>query len=159
LIAQLPEEYIMPPKNQALPQIIRPPSEFRESFAADQTSRGNTTWKTLFSSQLAAGISSCPPKSKATCPSPTHNGLGFLASHRHSQAEVYHILSGRGIVTIEGVDYEVNAGTTVFIPGDAEHAVRNEGSVDFKWLYVFPGTFEEVEYRFRHEGAYGEPKL
>jgi hypothetical protein len=40
---------------------------------------------------------------------------------------------------------------TVFIPGDAEHAVYNSGSEVFKWLYVFPGSFEDVVYRFKGE--------
>lgn len=43
---------------------------------------------------------------------------------------------------------------TVFVPGDVEHGVRNEGGEEFRWLYVFPGKFEEVEYRFREEGEY-----
>jgi mannose-6-phosphate isomerase-like protein (cupin superfamily) len=139
-----------PPK--VLPAIIPSPKEFLESFSSDQTSRGNTTWKTLISSSLSAGIASCPPKSKTSCPS----SPGFLAAHKHTQAELYYILSGRGTVEIEGAKHEVNLGMTVFIPGDAEHVVYNHGDEDFRWLYVFPGAFEDVVYRFRCEGAYSE---
>lgn len=53
------------------------------------------------------------------------------------------------MVVIEGDEYRVGAGSVVFIPGDAEHGVRNEGEVDFEWLYVFPtGAFGDVVYRF-----------
>lgn len=46
---------------------------------------------------------------------------------------------------------------TVFIPGDAEHGVFNDGDEELRWLYVFPGAFEDVVYRFRCEG--GKAKL
>ncbi|KIW05695.1 uncharacterized protein PV09_03556 [Verruconis gallopava] len=124
------------------PAVVRPPTSFLESFPASQSSRGSVTWTTLFSTQLAAGVASCPPR-------------GFLGLHKHTQPELYHVLSGRGVVEIEGAAYELEKGMTVFIPGDAEHGVRNEGAEDFRWLYVFPGRFEDVEYRFRAEGAYG----
>lgn len=45
---------------------------------------------------------------------------------------------------------------TVFIPGDAEHAVFNEGAEVLRWFYVFPERFERVVYRFRGEGCGGE---
>jgi mannose-6-phosphate isomerase-like protein (cupin superfamily) len=74
---------------------------------------------------------------------------GFLCPHRHKQAEIYFITEGRGIVVIEGVETEVGPKTTVFIPGDAEHGIRNAGSEDVKWFYVFAcDKFEDVVYRF-----------
>ena len=123
-------------------QIIRLPDNLPESFpAADINTRGNASWKTLFSSEMSAGIACCPPK-------------GNLGLHKHTQAEVYYILSGRGTVLIEGQHHVLEPGMTVLIPGDAEHGVSNEGSEDFRWLYVFPGRFEDVVYRFRNEGRY-----
>jgi quercetin dioxygenase-like cupin family protein len=124
------------------PSIIPLPTTFPESFPSTLSARGSTTWHTLFSSQLSAGIASCPP-------------LGYLGLHRHTQPELYYVIAGRGVVEIEGEMYHLEKGMTVFIPGDAEHGVRNEDLEDFRWLYVFPGAFEEVEYRFRAEGAYG----
>jgi oxalate decarboxylase/phosphoglucose isomerase-like protein (cupin superfamily) len=65
------------------------------------------------------------------------------------QAEIYHILEGVGEVTIDGVVSKVNAGSTVFIPSDAEHGIVNTGLGDLKWFYVFPtGAFGDVVYRF-----------
>ncbi len=90
----------------------------------------------------SAGIALCPP-------------LGYLGLHKHTHPELYYVLSGEGIVEIEGENYQLEKGMTVLIPGNAEHGVRNEGVDDFKWLYIFPGQFEDVEYMLRAEGAYG----
>jgi mannose-6-phosphate isomerase-like protein (cupin superfamily) len=150
----------MPPVK---PHIISLPNTFPESFPSDQPYRGNATWKTLFSSALSAGVASCPPLSAASCPSsvfPSSAALsssttyapGSLVHHKHSQPELYHILSGQGIVEISGIQYEVKPGMTLFIPGDAEHAVLNRGQESLRWLYVFPGEFEQVVYRFRGDG-------
>lgn len=39
--------------------------------------------------------------------------------------------------------------SVVFIPGNAEHGIRNEGLEVLRWLYVFPcDGFEEVKYVF-----------
>lgn len=112
-----------------------------ESF--EEPSRGEVSWRTLFTqpktptSDLSAGI--------AVCPSLT----GHLCRHRHAQAEIYHILEGRGIVTVGAEPYEVEKGSAVFIPGDVEHSVVNNGEEPLKWFYIFPsGSFSDVIYRF-----------
>ena len=41
------------------------------------------------------------------------------------------------------------AGSTVFIPSDAEHGIVNVGLDELRWFYVFPtGSFGDVLYRF-----------
>ena len=75
-----------------------------------------------------------------------------MCVHRHKQPEIYHIVSGRGLMEIDGEKFEVEKGSVVYIPGDAEHGIRNIGEVDedLVWLYVFPGdSFGEVVYRFK----------
>jgi mannose-6-phosphate isomerase-like protein (cupin superfamily) len=74
---------------------------------------------------------------------------GFLAAHRHVQAEIYYILNGRGTLTIDGNKYEVSAGSGIFIPGNAEHATANTGSEPLKFLYAFAADrFSEIVYVF-----------
>jgi quercetin dioxygenase-like cupin family protein len=59
------------------------------------------------------------------------------------------MLEGEGEVTIDGVVSKVEAGSTVFIPGDAEHGIVNTGAGNLRWFYVFPtGGFADVVYRF-----------
>jgi mannose-6-phosphate isomerase-like protein (cupin superfamily) len=65
---------------------------------------------------------------------------------------MYHVISGRGVVLIDGKEYDVEKGSVVFIPGDAEHGVRCVGEEDLVWLYVFAtAAFGDVFYRFSEE--------
>jgi len=72
---------------------------------------------------------------------------GDMITHQHPQSEIYHVLAGEGIVTVEGKDYTVYQGSTMFIPGNFHHATRNEGDEPLKIFYVFAvDSFQEVEY-------------
>jgi mannose-6-phosphate isomerase-like protein (cupin superfamily) len=112
--------------------------------ASETSPLGNVSWKTLFTSSrtptdsLSTGIAVCPPRT------------GHLCAHRHEQAEVYYIIEGRGTVKIEGKESDVQAGSVVFIPGDAEHAIWNLGEEPLRWFYVFPvdDFWGDVVYRF-----------
>jgi quercetin dioxygenase-like cupin family protein len=74
---------------------------------------------------------------------------GELAMHSHAPPEIYFAFEGAAIVTIEGIERTVAAGATVFIPGDALHAIRNPFNEDFKMFYVFPAdSFSEIKYKF-----------
>ncbi|OJJ02172.1 hypothetical protein ASPVEDRAFT_41652 [Aspergillus versicolor CBS 583.65] len=89
---------------------------------------------------MCAGLAACPPRT------------GYLACHRHTQAEIYYITAGSGVVVIDGTEHVVSKGAVVFIPGDAEHGVRNEGEESLEWFYVFPTAgFGDVVYRFSRE--------
>ena len=132
------------PTSKPTPTILPPPTETPESFP-DPT-YGTITWHTLISSpktnssDLSAGIATCPP------------GTGHLCAHRHTQAEIYHILDGEGDVIIDGVRSRVSKGSTVFIPSDAVHGVVNTGLGELRWFYVFPtGSFGDVVYRFEKD--------
>ncbi|KAL3431884.1 RmlC-like cupin domain-containing protein [Aspergillus tetrazonus] len=138
--AQKPEPIVLKPET-----ICSLPAE---SFP-DSNSTNNLTWRTLLStssphltpsSNMCAGLASCPPHT------------GQLSLHRHTEAEIYYITSGRGIVNIEGFEHEVSAGSVLFIPGDAEHGVVNRGEEALEWFYVFPTAgFGDVVYRFSGE--------
>ena len=122
-------------------------TEPAESFNNVDIPRSHCTWHTLLSSNLtptdslSAGIATLPPKTGNLCP------------HRHRQAEMYYVISGSGTVTVNGIDYVLEPGSTFYVPGDAEHGVRNHTSnKDFRWLYVFPtSSFEDVVYRWSDE--------
>jgi mannose-6-phosphate isomerase-like protein (cupin superfamily) len=73
----------------------------------------------------------------------------WLSPHRHAQPEIYYILSGSGALTIDGVRHDVSAGTGIFIPGNAEHGIKNTGFFPLKFLYAFAvDGFSEVVYVF-----------
>lgn len=104
--------------------------------------RGRLRWPTLFS----AG--STPTAGMVTGVAELPEG-GFLAPHRHDQAESYYVLSGRGAVALQGVEHEVGPGSAVFVPGRAEHGVRNPGTETLRIHYVLAADdFAEVQYEF-----------
>lgn len=50
---------------------------------------------------------------------------------------------------IDGKESEVQEGSAVFIPGDAEHSIRTLGDKALKFFYVFAtDAFEDIVYRF-----------
>lgn len=72
-----------------------------------------------------------------------------LEAHRHLQPETYYILSGKGKVTIEHVEYDVEADTMVYIPGDALHQINNYDEEPLRILYLFATPhFADVIYKF-----------
>jgi mannose-6-phosphate isomerase-like protein (cupin superfamily) len=74
---------------------------------------------------------------------------GFLAPHRHPQAEIYYVLAGRGRMTVDSEAVDVEAGTALFIPGGSEHAIRNDGDELLRFFYVFAvDRIEDVKYTF-----------
>ena len=107
-------------------------------------SPGSVRWRTLISADrtptdsLTVGVAELEPgETRAFRP------------HKHAQPEVYYILSGTGIVTIAGADHPIRPGSTVFIPGAAEHGARNTGAELLRLFYVFPSnSFAEIEYEF-----------
>lgn len=108
----------------------------------DIAKKGLVYWKTLISKgvtpseNLTLGVARLPPG-------------GALHEHRHTQEEVYLVLEGSGLVTVAGAETAVEAGSAVFIPGDAPHSCENTGASDLRVAYVFPAdSFEEVEYVF-----------
>ncbi|MGB7241654.1 MAG: cupin domain-containing protein [Sulfitobacter sp.] len=102
---------------------------------------GGATWQTLISSdrmnssEVVLGVAQIPPG-------------GVLAAHRHPPAEFYFILSGSGIVTLEGVSHPVRNGSGVFIPGNAEHSLEaGPGGVSFAYGFA-QNAFADVAYTF-----------
>jgi quercetin dioxygenase-like cupin family protein len=103
---------------------------------------GRVSWHTLFSSDIT------PTDSMSAGVAELVSG-GELRPHRHEQPEIYFILEGTGIVRIDGHETVVKAGTAVFIPGNAEHGIRNDSDANLKLFYAFPtGSFADVVYRF-----------
>lgn len=77
---------------------------------------------------------------------------GWLGAHRHEPSEIYYVLSGEGILSVDGRDHPVRAGTAAYIPGNSEHAIHNTGDDQLRFFYVFAvGAFEDVEYLFTAE--------
>lgn len=104
--------------------------------------RGRLTFRTVFSSDstdtehLVTGVAELAE-------------AGYLALHRHVQAETYFVLSGSGVVTLDGIEHAVHAGSNVFIPGSCEHGIANTGPHTLRFFYVLAAdSFTDIEYVF-----------
>jgi mannose-6-phosphate isomerase-like protein (cupin superfamily) len=74
---------------------------------------------------------------------------GWLEHHRHAPPEIYYIVSGEGTVCLDGHEHEVRGGTSVYIPGNSEHSIRNSGKERLRFFYAFAvDSFDDIEYRF-----------
>jgi mannose-6-phosphate isomerase-like protein (cupin superfamily) len=108
----------------------------------DDALRGRIRWRTLFSKGAT-------PTDGVTCGVASLGPGDWLGLHRHAPTEVYYVIAGAGIVTLEGREVAVRAGSAVFIPGMAEHGVRQTGSEVLRLFYCFPvDSFDSVEYLF-----------
>jgi quercetin dioxygenase-like cupin family protein len=126
--------------NRIEPLVIETKTRPRDGW--DDPVKGRIGWRTLFSGDLSptdaltAGVAELEPG-------------GWLGLHRHTPAEIYYVLEGTGTVTLAGAEHRLEAGSAVFIPGDCEHGIRNDGETILRLLYAFPiSSFADVEYRF-----------
>jgi quercetin dioxygenase-like cupin family protein len=125
------------------PAVVEQEAREWEAWPAEQVAqRGEAEWKTLISAgltrseSLTVGVGRLPPG-------------GSLHAHRHEQHEVYLVLAGRGVVTIDGTARPVGPGVAVFIPGNSLHSVDAAGDSELQMAYVFAAdSFEDVEYVF-----------
>ena len=108
--------------------------------------RGDVSFQVVFSrdrtptSTLYTGLTELPPG-------------GWLGRHRHTQAEVYHLVEGSGVMDLDGVARDVAAGSAVFVPGDVEHGIRNTGPGPLRFVYAFAtDSIDDVVYRFTDDG-------
>ena len=55
------------------------------------------------------------------------SGIGY---HEQKEDEIYYVLSGRGMMTIDGKSFEVGAGTAVLTRPGSSHGLKQVGSDD-----------------------------
>jgi mannose-6-phosphate isomerase-like protein (cupin superfamily) len=62
------------------------------------------------------------------------------AIHKPPHDELYIVLSGRAVLTMDGVKYDIEKGSVVFIPGGTSHGLVNKSQTeDFEIITVWPG--------------------
>lgn len=132
-----------PPANSRAAVVRRLDGTPRVGWPPEQrASRGHVTWQQIVGAGAQDGAD-------------LTLGVARLAQgetlepHRHSQAETYYTLAGRGVVTVEGEAIPVEPGTLIHIPADAEHSIRNDHGEELQILYVFTiSDFSQVVYHF-----------
>jgi mannose-6-phosphate isomerase-like protein (cupin superfamily) len=72
---------------------------------------------------------------------------GDLTLHYHSPAEIYVVTNGAGILNKSGELETIKKGDVVYIAGNAEHSLKNNGKETLEFYWIFPtDRFSEVEY-------------
>ena len=127
------------PKN-AMPHVANEANTLWDGW--DDSVKGRIRWRTLFSRGKTA-------TEGLTCGVAELGPGDWLGLHRHAPPETYYVLTGAGIVSLDGREIAVRAGSAVFIPGMAEHGVRQTGAEVLRLFYAFPvDSFDSVEYLF-----------
>ena len=105
---------------------------------------GLVTWRTLLSGDRTPTQALTQGVAEVRATALTRPGL-----HRHAQPETYYILSGRGVISLDGQERALAPGDAVFIPGDMWHAAWCEGDEPLRILYTFAAdSFDQVIYEF-----------
>jgi mannose-6-phosphate isomerase-like protein (cupin superfamily) len=108
----------------------------------DDPVRGRLRWRTLFSKGKT-------PSESMTCGVAEFQPGEWLGLHRHAPTEIYYVFAGEGLMSLEGREIAVKAGSAVFIPSMAEHGIRQTGNEILRLFYAFPvDSFDSVEYIF-----------
>ena len=66
---------------------------------------------------------------------------GFQHLHSHEPEQVYYILEGSGLMTVDGEEQIVQAGDCVFFPSFAEHGLKNTGEGVLRYLSAASPSF------------------
>ena len=67
------------------------------------------------------------------------NGVQHL--HSHEPEQMYYILEGNGIMTVDGEERPVQAGDCIFFPSFAEHGLKNTGGTVLRYLSAASPSF------------------
>jgi quercetin dioxygenase-like cupin family protein len=70
---------------------------------------------------------------------------GQVPTHRDPTEEFIHVLEGRGTMTIEGREYAIEPGTTIYMPAGVEVSYRN-GDQRLVAIQVFAGPEPSAKY-------------
>ena len=71
------------------------------------------------------------------------DGMQFV--HSHEQEQCYYIISGTGLMIIEGQSEEVEEGDAVFIPSNSKHGIKNIGNNRLAYLTANQAFGEQRE--------------
>ena len=73
------------------------------------------------------------------------DGGGAVPTHRDATEEYIHVLEGGGTMTIDGQTHEISAGTTIYMPANAEVSYQN-GEQKMVAIQVFAGPEPAAKY-------------
>jgi mannose-6-phosphate isomerase-like protein (cupin superfamily) len=70
---------------------------------------------------------------------------GVQHVHSHEPEQMYYILEGSGVMTVDAEERPVKAGDCVFIPSFAKHGLKNTGETVLRYLSAASPSFTREE--------------
>lgn len=68
----------------------------------------------------------------------------------HENEEVFYVMSGHGVVEVDGESQEIAPGSVVFVPSNAAHRLLNSGREVLKVLCAAAPAFEREDFDRHH---------
>ena len=103
----------------------------------------NTRWKSIFSK----GDTPTDKLVFGFCEITTD---GYVGLHYHEEAEIYYILKGEGIVSIDGKETAVKSNDSIFLPSNSKHSIHNKKEAPLEFVYILnTDSFADAEYIFK----------
>lgn len=70
--------------------------------------------------------------------------MAYVEMHSHKvQEQVYHVIEGEGLMTIDGVAKVVRKHDFIYLPPGCRHKIENTGTVDLVFLVVTTPATDE----------------
>ncbi|MTI46433.1 cupin domain-containing protein [Sporosalibacterium faouarense] len=63
---------------------------------------------------------------------------GYSPRHTHPWPHINYIISGKGILHLDGEDNELEAGSFAYVPAGKLHQFKNNGSEKFEFICIVP---------------------
>ena len=70
---------------------------------------------------------------------------GFQHVHSHEPEQMYYILEGCGVMTVDGKEQEIQSGDCIFIPSYSKHGLKNTGDTILRYLSAASPSFTKEE--------------
>ena len=89
-------------------------------------------------------LSNAPVKNQSLAQATVPAGRTTQRHYHKASEEFYYILSGRGVMEVDGVEKEVGPGDAILIPAGAWHQIRSEDPLDFLCCCSPPYAHEDT---------------
>ena len=93
-------------------------------------SRAPSPARTMAAARRSAIRSSVGRRASSSSSASTFKPGSAIGYHEQKEDEIYYILSGRGVMTIDGKSFEVGPGTAVLTRPGSSHGLKQMGTAD-----------------------------
>ncbi len=63
---------------------------------------------------------------------------GHTPKHKHPWSYINYVIDGQGVLSLDGEEFHLQAGSFAYVPGGMEHQFSNRGRHPFALLCIVP---------------------